>query len=472
MDGHEITELNLSSLERTKRIDAEFYKKENIAVDAVLSSWNKRSIADCFHVSDGNHMSISDSFCEDGVPYYRGQDIYNLFIENASPLMIDRATFEKPQMRRSHLKKGDILMSIVGAIVGNSAMVTSENPATCSCKLSIMRSKDNGISPELLLVYIKTRYGQVQIQKFKRGAAQTGLLLEDFDQLFIPVFGRVFQEKICQLVDQINKHTQDAVAAYEKAQNYLNSEIGVDTDLPQQIATEKTLSNSFGATGRLDAEYYQPKYDFLFQALGKVPCKPLGGECGLVYLKKSIEPGSEAYQESGIPFVRVSDISKYEITPPEIFLSHDIVEDVEALFPKKDTILFSKDGSVGIAYKLEHDKDIVTSGALLHLTVRNTSEVLPDYLTLVLNSTVVQMQAERDSNGAIIQHWKPSEIENVIVPVLDLDKQKELSEMIQKSFALRHQSKQLLEYAKQTVEMAIEQGEDAALAWLKERSGE
>lgn len=469
MDGHEITELNLSSLERTKRIDAEFYKKENLDVDLVLSSWNKKSIADCFHVSDGNHMSISDSFCGVGIPYYRGQDIYHLFIENASPLMIDRSTFDKPQMRRSHLQKGDILMSIVGAIVGNSAMVTSENPATCSCKLSIMRSKDNGISPELLLVYIKTRYGQVQIQKFKRGAAQTGLLLEDFDQLFIPVFGNKFQEKIGQLVDQIYKRTQEAVTTYKNAQNYLNNEIGVDADFPQYIATEKTLSNSFKVSGRLDAEYYQPKYDFLFEALRKVHCKPLGGESGLAHIKNSIEPGSEAYQEDGIPFVRVSDVSKYEITPPEIYLPHDIVENVEALFPKKDTILFSKDGSVGIAYKLERDEDIVTSGALLHLTVRNTSEILPDYLTLVLNSTAVQMQAERDSNGAVIQHWKPSEIENVIVPVLDIDKQKELSEMVQKSFALRHQSKQLLEYAKQAVEMAIEQGEDTALAWLKDK---
>lgn len=467
MDGHEITELNFSSLERTKRIDAEFYKKEHIAVDRVLSTWIKKSVVDCFHVSDGNHMSITDSFCDVGIPYYRGQDIYHLFIENASPLMIDQTTFDKPQMRRSHLKKGDILMSIVGAIVGNSAMVTSENPATCSCKLSIMRSKGNGISPKLLLVYIKTRYGQVQIQKFKRGAAQTGLLLEDFDQLFIPVFGNKFQEKIGQLVDQIYKRMQEAVTTYENAQNYLNNEIGVDADFPQYIATEKTLSNSFKATGRLDAEYYQPKYDFLFEALRKVRCKPLGGKSGLVNLKKSIEPGSEAYQEDGIPFVRVSDVSKYEITPPEIFLSHDIVEDAATLFPKKDTILFSKDGSVGIAYKVEHDEDIITSGALLHLTIKNTSEILPDYLTLVLNSPVVQMQAERDSNGAIIQHWKPSEIENVIVPVLDMDRQKELAGMVDKSFTLRHQSKQLLEYAKQAVEMAIEQGEAAALAWLK-----
>ena len=37
---------------------------------------------------------------------------------------------------------------------------------------------------------------------------------------------------------------------------------------------------------------------------------------------------------------------------------------------------------------------------------------------------------------------------------------------------IRDKSKQLLEYAKQAVGIAIEQGEDAALAWLKERTGE
>ena len=57
-------------------------------------------------------------------------------------------------------------------------------------------------------------------------------------------------------------------------------------------------------------------------------------------------------------------------------------------------------------------------------------------------------------------------------PILDGEIQKDIAEKVQNSFALRRQSKQLLEYAKQAVEMAIEQGEDAALVWLKERSGE
>ena len=103
------------------------------------------------------------------------------------------------------------------------------------------------------------------------------------------------------------------------------------------------------------------------------------------------------------------------------------------------------------------------------MKIRNKSTILPDYLTLVLNSPIVQLQAERDSNGAIIQHWKPSEIENVIIPILEMDLQKEIAAKVQESFTLRKQSKQLLEYAKQAVEIAIEQGEGVALKWLKDK---
>lgn len=64
------------------------------------------------------------------------------------------------------------------------------------------------------------------------------------------------------------------------------------------------------------------------------------------------------------------------------------------------------------------------------------------------------------------------DIAKIPIPILDGEIQKDIAEKVQNSFALRRQSKQLLEYAKQAVEMAIEQGEDAALVWLKERSGE
>ena len=145
------------------------------------------------------------------------------------------------------------------------------------------------------------------------------------------------------------------------------------------------------------------------------------------------------------------------------------IYNLSELYPKKDTILFSKDGSVGIAYKMEKDDNIVTSGALLHLNVINTLEVLPDYLTLVLNSSIVQMQAERDTNGAIIQHWKPSDIEKVVIPIIDMEQQEKIAIKIKESFSLRKKSNELLDWAKRAVEIAIEQNEGVALQWLKEK---
>jgi restriction endonuclease S subunit len=171
----------------------------------------------------------------------------------------------------------------------------------------------------------------------------------------------------------------------------------------------------------------------------------------------------------GVPFVRVADLTKFGITKPSIFLDKYIFKDV--IRPKQDTILMSKDGSIGIAYKVEKDEDFITSGAILHLQITNDS-ILPDYLTLVINSKVVQMQAERDAGGSIIQHWKPSEISNVVIPILPMEKQQEISQKVQESFRLRNESKRLLNVAKTAVEIAISEGEETALKFLKENGNE
>lgn len=464
MDGLECKEISRSELERTLRIDSEFYNKRIIQIYNKLLSKKHDLLTTHVNVSDGNHMGISDHFTDSGVPYYRGQDAGTFFIENSRPVYIDVDTYNLPVMKRSHLKKGDVLLSIVGTI-GSLSLVYSDKNAICSCKLAILRPKDTKLA-EMLAIFMSCKYGQVQIARFTRGAVQKGLILEDMDQLVVPFFGDGLINAVknvvrisYQLQEEANNSYKDAEMALVDGLGFAYSPVGSNISI-------KMYSDSYTTSSRLDAEYYLPKYDALFEALAKVNTKKLGGTDGIVTMKKSIEPGSDAYADDGIPFVRVSDMNKYEITDPEIKLDPKSITSPEKLFPKKDTILFSKDGSVGIAYKVENDMSFITSGALLHLTVRDTSEVLPDYLTLVLNSYVVQLQAERDSNGAIIQHWKPSEIENVVVPVLTMKLQQDIAAKVQKSFTLRRKSKELLEYAKRAVEMAIEQGEDAALEWL------
>lgn len=125
MDGLECKEIERSELERTLRIDSEFYSKSAINISDMLQSRSHDLLTTYVNVSDGNHMGISDHFTDEGVPYYRGQDAGAFFIENSNPICIDEKTFELPVMKRSHLKKGDVILSIVGTI-GSLSLVYSD----------------------------------------------------------------------------------------------------------------------------------------------------------------------------------------------------------------------------------------------------------------------------------------------------------------------------------------------------------
>lgn len=228
------------------------------------------------------------------------------------------------------------------------------------------------------------------------------------------------------------------------------SELEVDNE-SMSVRSYKKIINS----GRIDAEYYLPKYDKLLEILSQYPCKKIGD---IAPPMKSIEPGSDAYEESGIPFYRVNNISKYGLSETDVFLDEKIYFK-EELSLRKDTILFSKDGSIGIAYKVEKDEKAMTSSALLHLKIIDDG-ILPDYLTLVLNSTIVKLQAERDAGGSIIQHWKPDEIEEVIIPIIDKDRQELLSGIVKESFKLKAVSEGIIESLKLIVDSAIEVDEN------------
>jgi len=48
----------------------------------------------------------------------------------------------------------------------------------------------------------------------------------------------------------------------------------------------------------------------------------------------------------------------------------------------------------------------------LRLRLKN-SDINNEYLALVLNSIIVQLQIERDVGGSIINHWRPDQLEKI-----------------------------------------------------------
>src|SRR5205823_1458774 len=134
---------------------------------------------------------------------------------------------------------------------------------------------------------------------------------------------------------------------------------------PEHKLTYEQRFSEVVRTLHLDAEYFQPKFQAMFSSIGKgVRLVKLSS---LATLIKGIEVGSEAYTVVGIPFWRVSNISKYGMDASN--LSHVDEELYQALRrdyePKQGELLLTKDASPGLAYYLEFPiKGIISSGIL------------------------------------------------------------------------------------------------------------
>lgn len=486
-DAYNVKTLKDSFLE-SGRIDAEYYlpKYEDYVNAVSLYSGGVTPLGRVCTIKDSNYTP------KHGTKYRyielanigNSGDITSYSYENGEDL---------PTRARRIVTKGDVIVSSIEGSLSSCALITDEyDRALCSTGFYVVRS--SRINPETLLTLFKAPPMQQLLRKGCSGTILTGIAKQEFEKIPLPLIRAEVQEEIAAHVRRSFALRREASALLENAKHSVEHAIeigemkevcggnpliindlrkqsakhehlamrlllkelgGLGTTANQQraaaAATVKRLSQSFQATGRLDAEYYHPKYDYLDARLSTIPTKRLGE---VVKIQKSIEPGSEAYRDEGVPFIRVADLNKFGLGSPSVYLDRKAFS--SALRPKKNTILLSKDGSVGIAYKMEEDADVITSSAMLHLTVKD-SDVLPDYLTLLLNSRVVQMQAERDAGGSIILHWRLSAIEQVSIPILDCHVQKEIARRVQRSFALRREAAQLLADAKRKVENAIAQ---------------
>lgn len=475
LDGLEVTIFNSYNILKDNeefRLDSEYYKKEYINLYTKIVDSPK--LIDLTKMSDlstnGSFATVKKIMSNEEpkiIPFIRSGNCGETFINLIDLEYISELSHN--QLPKSTTKLHDIMMARKGKIGGASIITENEVNYNCNENVIKLTIKDKArYNPFYFTVYFNSKFGLKQIERLSTGNVQPWLSIFQIRKLLIPELNKQFQLQIENLVQFSYRKLTESKTLYKEAEELLLEKLDLLNFKPSDKNTAiKFFKESFGNSGRLDSEYYQPKYDELITHIKKTKFDKLDN---IVNIKKSIEPGSEAYQDEGIPFIRVSNITKAGITDTEIYLSKSILKEevLEKLYPTKDTILLSKDGTVGIAYKIKNETEMITSGALLHLMIKR-DDVLPEYLTLVLNSLIVQLQADRDAGGSIIKHWKPSEIQEILIPVLDISVQIDIEERIKKSFELKEESKKLLDLAKRAVEIAIEKNEDEAIKIISER---
>ncbi|MEK9165983.1 MAG: hypothetical protein AAB525_03980, partial [Patescibacteria group bacterium] len=446
---------------RSFRIDADFFRADYLSIQKKLQNKPYKKLSD-YSVKIKHPTEIKREYHRDGVLFLRAQNVRPLQIDiENNPVYI--SDHDAKLLKNNLIETKDILLTRTGANFGQCAIYLDNQKAIASSHTFIIKSSE--INPFFLAVFLNTNFGRKLIDKGMYGGLQPEVAPFFLYQIPLPIF-----KIIPNLIEKIYLLSQDYIATsqnlYSQAEQLLLSELGLMNWKPKhELVFIKNFSDTQKAE-RFDAEYFQPKYEENVEAVKKY--KSGFDELGnLIKIKKSIEPGSEAYQENGVPFVRVSNLSKFELsTNNQQFISEELYEELKSHQPKKGEILLSKDATPGIAYFLnEEPQKMIVSGGILRLKM-DSKQILPEYLTLVLNSVIVKKQIERDVGGSIINHWRPDQVKATLVPVLKEDKQKEIKELIEKSFNDRKLSKSLLEIANRGVETAIEKNENEAEKWI------
>ncbi|MBU4057044.1 restriction endonuclease subunit S, partial [Patescibacteria group bacterium] len=354
------------------------------------------------------------------------------------------------------INSGNILITRSGT-VGIPVLVTSEfdNLLISADFLKLVLNEKLGnliINPYFIYIFLSSKLGASQAQRKLIGALQKHINTEGLSSIKIPIPSQSFQQKIEKMVKETQEKRKLADEKYKEAEEILNKELGLgDLDL----STQKTFETKFSeAEDRFDPEYYQSKYKKIISKLKSQKLALLGE---IVKIRKGVEVGHEAYANEGRPFIRVQDFDEKELAVggSTNYIRPYLYEELKKNHkPNAGEIIFSKDGTVGRAFVIREDSnEFIVSGGILILTPRDIDNY---YLSFVLNSLAVKSQTIRESIGAIIQHLSIDDVKKLQIPILSQSLQQKISFLIQHSFKLRQEAKELINRAKREVEKIIE----------------
>lgn len=454
------------------RYDADYFHPDALNILSLLKSKKYCPIEKDFDVTKLAGFEYTEYFTEENmasVNYYialTSKNIQNEELNLQEYLKIDKIVADE-NLKRSKLLKGDVILSYTGEY--RRALTLFEDNYQLGPNICLIRNKNSELKPTYLSTFLNSKFGQTMLDKEKTLSAQPTVAMSRIRKIPIPILSDGFQKLIDWCIKLKHSNIEKSKKLYKQSEELLLNELDLLDWQPKHNLYSIKKYSEIKKANRYDAEYFQPKYGEILKII-KESSNGYDILGNIVSIKKGIEVGSDEYQGNGIPFVRVSNLNKFGINENnQQYISQKTYDRLALEYqPQKGEILLSKDGTAGITYYIdETPQRMILSGGILRLTITD-SEYLPEYLTLVLNSILVQQQIERTYSGALIHHWLINEINSTLIPKLDIQKQREIVEKIQVSFKCRKQSKQLLEIAKRGVEIAIEQDEDIATRWINQ----
>ena len=207
-------------------------------------------------------------------------------------------------------------------------------------------------------------------------------------------------------------------------------------------------------SGRLDAEFYQPKYDDIRKFMTNAGTV---GELCKLHDKNFTPHDKKVYR-----YIELANVeSNGNISTPDEILGEELPTRARRLVKAGQVIVSSIEGSLQNCALITDEND----GALCStgFFVIDSDNFNAATLLVLFKSELMQNLMRQQCTGTILTAVSRENFLNLPLPCVEVEIQEKIAAQVAESFRLRGESEKLLFKAKRAVELAIEQGEDAAI---------
>ena len=462
LKGLEISIVNLTDIYLNKdfRTDTDFWTKQPIL--NLKLRYDK--IGNCLEFAQYG-ISIDMNEVGKGYPIYRMNEIHNMLCDFE---VNKHADISQSELETFKLKDGDVLFNRTNSYewVGRTGIYKKIDNRDFIFASYLVRFVPNKkiILPEYLASFLSSKYGIWDIKRRARQSInQTNVNPEEVKQIDIPLLSIVFQEKIKSNFDTSINLLIKSQNFYTHAETILLKEIGLQNFTPSKEPVNiKSFKESFGVTGRLDAEYYQTKYEDYLNLIYNY-------KNGYEKISKICELKDSNFSPELIEkykYIELSNIGKTgEVNGCTEEFGKDLPTRARRIVYSGDVIISSIEGSLQSCAIIQNEfnKALCSTG----FYVVKSDSINSESLLVLFKSELLQAIMKQNCSGTILTGMNKDEFSKIPIPILDSKKQIKIAELIKESFILITESERLLDVAKKAVEMAIEEGEDKAMEYIK-----
>ncbi len=447
---------------KVSRIDSTYFRKPFLEVDRIIKAGRHMKVSDvASSVASFGAYALTNNFeyRDEGIPFLRCLNIKDGFVSVADCLFIDEQAHAL--LHRSAVTPGMVLLTMSGS-VGNAAVALPEWSYPMNSNQDIAKITPASVDPYYLAAFLRSRFGQLQMERMPVGSVQQHIFIWMIEDMLVTRLSGSIEGKIGEIIKAAYILRENSLRHTERAEQDLLLNLGLANWSPPEPLSYTANSTIAFASGRLDSQFYRPKYDDI---LVKIRSAGRTIELGKALLINS-RGRQPSYADDGLPVINSKHVrvNRVELDDDNRYA---VVEPSSVVIQQGDVLLNGTGvGTIGRTAPYLREQPALPDN---HVTVLRATGIDPVYLSVFLNSLPGQLQIEQLIKGSSGQiELYPDDIATIIVWDAPKKTQQKVRDQVLAAFAEEHRAKSLLDAAKLAVEIAIEDSEKAALLYLKD----